>query len=423
VPAGFVTAFVTSDGEHMALKAGDRIEVRSKGEILATLDKNGRLQGLPFMPQMFQYCGKRFEVFKRAHKTCDTVNPIAGRRVADAVHLNIRCDGHAHGGCQAACLLFWKEAWLKPLDATDSLIAPPRGADTPEPEASAAKSGCSEEDVRRATCTQDKRQGGVTRYFCQATELPNFTTQLSWWDVRQYVEDFASGNVSLGVILAGFAYLSYYHGALAKRNRLGRPTRWLYDQFQKLWGGVPYPRRTGTIPSGQATPVATLNLQPGELVRVKSYPEILATLDGVRNRGMFFDAELVPFCGGVYRVQARITRFINEKTGTMATMKTPAVILEGVWCQSRYSNCRMFCPRSIYSWWREVWLERVSEQIVTASLPGNERGATRILEGISERIPSRQSANGSFGQLQVLRQPHRVTDPSDDRSRNKENDK
>ena len=65
------------------------------------------------MPQMFQYCGKRFRVYKRAHKTCDTVNPIAGRRLADAVHLELRCDGKAYGGCQAACLIFWKEAWLK----------------------------------------------------------------------------------------------------------------------------------------------------------------------------------------------------------------------------------------------------------------------------------------------------------------------
>jgi len=138
---------------------------------------------------------------------------------------------------------------------------------------------------------------------------------------------------------------------------------------------------------------------------------------------MFFDAELVPFCGGVYRVQARVTRFINEKTGTMATMKTPAVILEGVWCQSRYSNCRMFCPRSIYSWWREVWLERVSEQAAAVSLPGHERsGATLILEGVSERVPSRQSGNGSFSQLQILRKPHRVTSPPDDRSRKKEDD-
>ena len=52
------------------LSAGDWVEVRSKEEILRTLDKSGRMQGLPFMPQMFKYCGQRFQVYKRAHKTC-----------------------------------------------------------------------------------------------------------------------------------------------------------------------------------------------------------------------------------------------------------------------------------------------------------------------------------------------------------------
>jgi hypothetical protein len=41
-------------------------------------------------------------------------------------------------------------------------------------------------------------------------------------------------------------------------------------------------------------------------------------------------------------------------------MKTPAVILEGVSCKSLYSGRRIFCPRSIHLWWREIWLERVS---------------------------------------------------------------
>ena len=55
------------------LRVGDWVEVRAKDQILRTLDKRGRLEGMPFMPQMFQYCGKRFKVFKRAHKTCDTI--------------------------------------------------------------------------------------------------------------------------------------------------------------------------------------------------------------------------------------------------------------------------------------------------------------------------------------------------------------
>ena len=57
----------------MALSAGDWVEVRSKEEILRTLDKNAQLDAMPFMPQMFQNCGKRFKVLKRAHKTCDTI--------------------------------------------------------------------------------------------------------------------------------------------------------------------------------------------------------------------------------------------------------------------------------------------------------------------------------------------------------------
>ena len=341
-----------ADGEDMTLNAGDVVEVRSEAEILRSLDANGRLEELPFMPQMFEYCGKRFKVFKRAHKTCDTVNPVAGRRMHDAVHLDIRCDGRAYAGCQAGCLIFWKEAWLKPVGNNSS--------DEVRVISGASGASCTKEAVLKATCGQDKR--GETRYFCQATQLPYYTSPLSPWSVGQYLEDYISGNVTLGQLFRGFLYVSYYHLTLAKRNRLGRPARWLYDQFQALWGGIPFPRRVGPIPVGQPTPTSNLDLQPGELVRVKLYKDILLTLDTHhKNQGMSFDAEQVPFCGKVFRVNTRVERFLNEKTGKLTKMKTPAVILDGVWCQSRYSNCRMFCPRAIYSWWRENWLERVKK--------------------------------------------------------------
>jgi hypothetical protein len=74
---------------------------------------------------------------------------------------------------------------------------------------------------------------------------------------------------------------------------------------------------------------------------------------------MAFDKEMVPFCGGTYKVLRRVDRIINEKTGRIQEMKTPAVILDSVFCQSRYSECRLFCPRGIFAYWREVWLERV----------------------------------------------------------------
>jgi len=81
----------------MTLCAGDWVEVRSKAEILATLDKSGRLEGLPFMPQMFKCCGKQFKVYKRAHKTCDTVSgDYVGRLLPNGIHLDLRCDGAAY---------------------------------------------------------------------------------------------------------------------------------------------------------------------------------------------------------------------------------------------------------------------------------------------------------------------------------------
>ncbi len=338
------------------LRAGDWVEIRSKEEILSSLDKNGRLEGLPFMPQMLDYCGKRFKIFKRAHKTCDTVNPVAGRRVPNAVHLNLRCDGKAYGGCQAACLIFWKEAWLKPVNEGST------GGDTLNAGPPTKLARCSEDDVRNATSNQDRQRTDEMRYICQATQLPYYTMPLSWWDIRQYIEDYTSGNTSLEQMFRGFVYMAYFHGAQTWRTKIGRISRWFYDFVQSLWGGIPYPRKTGTIPAGQLTPACDLELRPGELVRVKSHSDILSTLDvNSMNRGLAFDAELVPYCGGTYRVKTRVATFIDEKTGKLKTLKTPALILEGVYCQSRYSHQRLFCPRSIYGWWREVWLERVSE--------------------------------------------------------------
>jgi hypothetical protein len=99
-----------------------------------------------------------------------------------------------------------------------------------------------------------------------------------------------------------------------------------------------------------------------EGVRVKSYQAILATCEhSDKNRGMKFDAEMVPYCGRTYRVLRRVTKILNEKTGKMQELKNSCIILDCVVCQSRYCECRLFCPRSIYPYWREIWLERLSK--------------------------------------------------------------
>jgi hypothetical protein len=341
------------------IRAGDMVEILSAEEILQTLDKNGRLDGMPFMPQMFKYCGQKVKVYKSAYKTCDTVSGrYIGLSVKDAVHLSHRCDGEAYEGCQAACLIFWKEAWLKPVAGTEADRGRPAQTN---PMMTSANGVCTQRDVSANISVQ---LGGETVYKCQATTLLEYTRPLKWWDARQYVAAYSSGNKSLSEILRGLTFLAYSYGTRAHSVRFGGIQRWLYDRARGLWGGIPFPRRWGSLPPGVKSPRTDLDLVPGELVRVKSYEEILATLDhDYGHRGMKFDAELIPYCGKTFRVRTQVHKFVDETTGKMRTLKTPAVILDGVVCQSKYAGQRMFCPREIYCWWRESWLERVEQPV------------------------------------------------------------
>jgi hypothetical protein len=395
----------------MALKAEDWVEVRSKEEILRSLDSEARLEGLPFMPEMFKFCGKKFKVYKRAHKTCDTATLTGGRRLPSGIHLDLRCDGSAHGDCQAACLLFWKEAWLKPV-AAPSTAAVHTKSKSPSDESSEIghlprKGRCSEQNVWTATRSDQHAPSGEPRYFCQATELPHYTTRLRWWDPSQYIEDYRAGNITLARLIGGLTYAAYAYSTHPWFRTFAPALHRIYDRVQAIRGGVPFPRRRGVIPAGHPVPHSDLELRAGELVRVKSYAEILATLDtSNKNAGLFFDAEMVPFCGRVYRVKDRVHRFIDEKSGKMSYLKTPAVILDKVWCESRYSSCRMFCPRSIFSWWREVWLERVPASAKSSVFLGDS--ASELPGSMPSRVQS--PAHADFAASKSL--PMKVGDAS-----------
>lgn len=322
----------------LGLSSGELVEVRSRREILATLDRDGKLDALPFMPEMLKYCGQRFTVYKRAHKTCDTIDFFKGRRMVDTVHLvGLRCDGEAHGGCQAGCFLFWKEAWLKRV-ATAQISLPLPSHLHPEADGE-DMSSTTEADLLRATrSVTDSSDPSNDVFQCQATELLKASQPLSWRDPRQYVRDLTSRNVSFATMLRAMAGAAYR----AIRRRVT---------------GMRHPIQG---PLTTTTPRSRLDLKPGELVRVKSKEAIVATLNQQnRNRGMWFDIEQLPYCGKTFRVLRRVERIVNEKTGKMMRFQNDCIILEGVTCGGHLSRDRLFCPRSIYPYWREIWLERV----------------------------------------------------------------
>ncbi len=142
-----------------------------------------------------------------------------------------------------------------------------------------------------------------------------------------------------------------------------------FNEVQERRRGKRYPFIEGMA---EKPSVERLNLQPGELVEIRSKEEIMASLDAnQRNRGLWFDSEMLPYCGGIYRVLRRVNRIVDEKTGRMLTLKNPCIVLEGVVCKS---NFHRLCPREIYPYWRESWLKRAvytparvcNEEIVAA---------------------------------------------------------
>ena len=333
-------------------RAGDVVEVRGREEIVATLDERGCLDGLPFMPEMLAFCGKQLVVEAIAHKTCDTARQMGtARRLNETLHLRgSRCDGSAHGGCQAECLLFWKAAWLKPVPQERRTVAVTPVVHTETPAAPAFLL-----DATRVSGSTDP-----VRYSCQATQLCEASRLLPWWDVRQYVMDVTTGNRTLGQTVRVLFLASLR--AIARRVPFGyRAFNSLTEATHRLLTGRGAPRFNGQVPAGQQTPAATLGLQPGELVRIRTLAEIEQTLNAQsKNRGLYFDpSEMAQQCGRVAKVRRTVTNIIEESTGKMMQMKGACVVLDNVYCQSENSRCRLNCPRAIYSYWREAWLERV----------------------------------------------------------------
>ena len=315
------------------LRPGELVEIRSLEEILATLDERGTLDGLPFMPEMSAFCGGRFRVVRRVDKINDWIRYSGLRRVRDTVLLErLRCDGGHHGGCQANCHLRWKEAWLRRpragVRAGQSVTAEASSPPT------RGRRDLRDVDLHQLThCTEES--GGV-RWVCQITELVAGTTPLAWKDPRHYLRDLMTGNVRLEPLLVGVSIA-------------------LFNWVQRARGGVRYPCYARL--DQKTTPHEVLDLQPGEVVRVRSKREIERTINSrSRNRGLWFDAEMLRFCGGEYRVLARVERLIEESTGRLISLTNPCIILDGVTASGEYLG---FCAQNESVFWREIWLERV----------------------------------------------------------------
>jgi hypothetical protein len=298
------------------LRGGDTVKVKPFEEILKTLDSKGTLDGLPFMPEMKQFCGRTFSVHKHAQHLC---TESGNRFIKDTVLLqNVRCDGGFHDGCKQLCMIMWKEAWLQKNDNKREIV-------------NEKDSLSSKENTHFPTKNND-------RYFCQATEIINASIERDDLPKVQHifflVQEWRYKNERLVTIINIILKYILWKLGIIKANPICKEVN-------------------GEL---SGTPSQSLNLKAGERVRVKSEAEILKTLDkSGRNRGMGFTGDMFDFCGREFIVKDRSDKIIHEHSGKMVELKD-TVILEDVVCKGQ---CRVGCARSLYHFWREIWLERV----------------------------------------------------------------
>ena len=203
------------------LLPGDVVKVRSWPEIRCVLNKNGQTDGLPFMPEMLQYCGTYFTVTKRLERTCEETEG-GMRRICNTVFLDtVRCHGSAHGGCQKECFIFWKEASLQKVDC-------PSG-----------------KEVNRADTTEGlfpyKYSTPDGEYICQSTEMIRATSPLSPIDIGCLVRDIRAKTYTPGKLISVIFYAAFLR---LRRLVTGR-------SYRVLEGGQ------------KKTPAGSLGLRPG----------------------------------------------------------------------------------------------------------------------------------------------------------------
>ena len=109
------------------------MEVKSLEEIAATLNKTGHNRGLHFSADQRPFCGRRFRVRSRADNFI-TEGTGEMKHFRNTVILeDVLCDSacFAFGGCYRADLLYWREIWLRRVEAKPHLLDSKTDAVTP----------------------------------------------------------------------------------------------------------------------------------------------------------------------------------------------------------------------------------------------------------------------------------------------------
>ena len=103
--------------QELGLKPGDLVEVKSRREIEATLDKEGRNRGLVCDIELMPYCGKRFKVLSRLDRMISEATGEMRTVTATVMLDGVPCPcAFSVGGCPRSDFSYFREIWLKKID-------------------------------------------------------------------------------------------------------------------------------------------------------------------------------------------------------------------------------------------------------------------------------------------------------------------
>ncbi|CAN5829447.1 hypothetical protein BH23ACT10_BH23ACT10_17780 [soil metagenome] len=103
--------------ERTGLQPGDLVQIKSREEIEATLDRNNNNRGMSFDVEMLKYCGRFAKVKSRVERLIDETSGEMLELANECIILdNVVCDGDFHRFCPRGMYPFWREIWLRKVD-------------------------------------------------------------------------------------------------------------------------------------------------------------------------------------------------------------------------------------------------------------------------------------------------------------------
>jgi len=99
---------------------GDLVRIRSREEILPTLNERNKLEGCFFMQEMFDYCGNEYRVIRKVENFFDEASLEMRKARTTSLLEGLHCSGKLTGyvtKCDRHCYSFWKEAWLEKIES------------------------------------------------------------------------------------------------------------------------------------------------------------------------------------------------------------------------------------------------------------------------------------------------------------------